>query len=135
MITTVFNQYRVYEDEMALPSLQKYHHQIFDHICSTKIVKLWSWSQSCPEPHLGPGLIIYKIRSTVHHQPTNSFLPRVSTGVLNFRASLYRDRFQFFGPYWYLNFLKSPYFPKIYQNNAPRIQILSNKVTFAIENL
>ena len=29
---------------------------------------------------------------------------RVSTGVLNFRASLYRDQFQFFGPYWYINF-------------------------------
>ena len=29
---------------------------------------------------------------------------RVSTGVLNFRASLYRDQFKFFGPYWYLNF-------------------------------
>ena len=29
---------------------------------------------------------------------------RVLTGVLNFRASLYRDQFQFFGPYWYLNF-------------------------------
>ena len=29
---------------------------------------------------------------------------RVSTGVLNFRASLYRDQFQYFGPYWYLNF-------------------------------
>ena len=28
----------------------------------------------------------------------------VSTGVLIFRASLYRDQFQFFGPYWYLNF-------------------------------
>ena len=39
---------------------------------------------------------------------------RVSTGVLNFRASLYRDQFQIFGPYWYLDSLKSPYFSIIY---------------------
>ena len=62
--------------------------------------------------------ICHKNLYDLRYQPSwLSVIPpisRVSTGVLNFRASLYRDQFQYFGPYWYLNFWKSPYFPIIH---------------------
>ena len=70
----------------------------------------------------GLKMFIYHLRLELH-------LIRVSTGVLNFRASLYRDQFQFFCPYWYLNFLKVHISPKFIKTVPPRIQIVSNNVT------
>ena len=59
----------------------------------------------------------------------------MSTGVLNYRASLYRDQFKFFGPYWYLDFVKVPISQKCIKTTHPRIQILGSKVTSATENV
>ena len=75
----------------------------------TVLTSTWSNASSsvCPDGGLpqrkpGPGqrMRISETISTYHHNHCllSQCRCRVLTGVLNFRASLYRDQFQFFGP-------------------------------------